>query len=146
MKTLSKVLLIIGLVLGCLGGLSRIATVALGDTIMATLRGSGAQLQGNYSVAQKGLEQATAKTFSNIASIAGNLLLVLVGGALGLLACAEDTDRKWKVVFSLVALAAGLGLLAMRSWVCAGAYVIGGCLSLLAVDRPAGPAKDSQKV
>ena len=140
MKVWSRVLLIIGLVLGGLAGLSRIIVVAFGDSMLSALRESAGQLQGNYLVAQKGLEQATARTLSNIASIGGNLLLVLVGGCLGLLAGAEDTNRTVRLVFSVVAMAAGLGLLAMRSWVCAGAFLIGGCLALFSVDRPASPA------
>jgi hypothetical protein len=138
MKTVAKVLLIVGLALGLLGGLSRILPLFYGDTMLQALKGSPTQMQGNVLLAQEGIKQASARTVSNILAISGNLALVLAGGTFGLLALASGTAKVWRIVFSIVALASGLGLIAMRSWICAGAYMIAGFVLLMTSDSKSG--------
>jgi hypothetical protein len=132
------VLLIVGLALGFLGGVSRVLPLFYGDTMLEALKNNPNQMQGNVLLAQEGLRQASARTVSNILTIAGDLLLVFAGGTLGLLAMASGTGKTGRIVFAVIALACGLGLLALRSWICAGAYMIAGFLLLMTSDRKDG--------
>ncbi len=131
MTTVSRVFVIIGLALGALGGLSSVAVLVFGDSLLETMRNNESAFSGGAAVYENALAQATAKTLANILRISGRLALILVGGVLGLLACAADTSVRWKTIFSIVVIAAGIGLLAMRAWVPAGAYLIGGIVALL---------------
>ena len=137
MKTLAKVLIIIGLVLGSLGGLFRVALLFTGEGLLETIEKSADQTDASFLIAKQGLEQASAKTALNIGSIAGSIVLILAGGILGLLAAAADTGKKAKLVFGIIMIVAGIGLLVLQSYVCAGAYIIGGFLLLVYSDKEA---------
>ncbi len=132
MMTFSRVLVIIGLMLGVLGGLSGVLTLVFGDALLQTVKNNESMFQGNASYYTDAVKQATARTMANILLVSGRLLLVLVGGTLGLLAAAADTSTRSKTVFSAVVVASGIGLIAMHSWVCAAAYTVGGIVALLA--------------
>jgi hypothetical protein len=107
------------------------------------MNSSPVQAQGNYANAAEGLKQAAAHTASNILSISGTLLLVIGVGILGLLATAADTSKRWKMIFNVIVLAGSLGLLALRHWFGAGAYLIAGIVLLLTSDQPAAPPDET---
>jgi hypothetical protein len=93
MKKIIKATLIIGLVLGSIGALSRVATLLFGDTMLEMMERNLNNLPENYLQYKANLSQATEKTFSNIISIFGNLALILSGGTLGLLSIASYTKK-----------------------------------------------------
>lgn len=137
MKTAAKVIIIAGLVLGSLGGLFRVALLFTGEGMLETIGKSADQTDPNFLIAKQGLEQASAKTALNIGSIAGSIVLILAGGILGLLAAASDMEKKAKLVFTIITIVAGIGLLVLQSYISAGAYIIGGFLLLVYSDKEA---------
>ncbi len=135
MKKAAKVIIIVGFVLGSLGGLFRVSLLFTGEGMLETIEKSADQTDPNFLLAKQGLEQASAKTALNIGSIAGAVVLILAGWILGLLAAAADTGRKTKLVFTIITIVAGVGLLVLQSYICAGAYLIGGFLLLVYSDK-----------
>jgi hypothetical protein len=134
MRTMAKVIVIIGLALGVLGGIAAVVTLAFGDSLMETFNRNRAQMTPTLLQAQEGLKKATDRSPAHIAAVVGQLALIIVGGTLGLLALSSDTSRTAKTVFACITIAAGLGLLGFQSWIPAAAYVLGGFISLVAAD------------
>jgi hypothetical protein len=126
-----KVILIIGIVLGTIGSLLQIFTVAFGDTILATINKSKSQLPANLAQVQENLKKAADKSFSHVLYIIGDLAVIIAGGVFGLIAASSDSKRLWKTIFSCATITVGLGLLAFRNWVCAVVYILGGFLLII---------------
>ena len=135
MKTAATVLLVIGLGLGIIGGAMRILTVVFGDTIVRAIQTSQSQVPGNADQVQAGVRKAADRSFGHVLAIAGDLALVLVGGVGGLVVCTSRRKGTWRTVLSGVVIAAGIALLLLQSCVSAGAYIIGGFLTLITSER-----------
>ncbi len=123
-------LLVIGLALGTIGGAMRVLTVVFADRIVEAVQASPQLFEGSMARAKGGLRVATDRSPGHLLAIAGNLALVLAGGALGL-AGSLTASSVGRIAMAGAAIAAGIGLLVMRSWVAAGAYLIGGFLLLV---------------
>ncbi len=134
MKTAALVLLVIGVALGAIGGTMRVLTVVFGDSILRAVQTNRSQLPGNAEQVQAGVAQAADRSPGHLLAIAGDLALVLVGGAAGIAACTSRRKGPWRMSLSGIAVAAGIALLLLQSWVSAGAYIIGGFLTLVMAD------------
>jgi hypothetical protein len=134
MKTAATVLLVIGLAMGLIGGTMRVLTVVFGDTIVRAVQSNRGQLPGNAEQVQAGVARAADRSLGHVLAIAGDLALVLAGGATGIVVCTSRRTGAWRTVLSGLVIASGIALLLLQSWVSAGAYVIGGFLSLVTVD------------
>jgi hypothetical protein len=139
MKTAATVLLIIGLALGTIGGAMRVLTVVFGDSIVRAVQSSQARIPGNADQVRAGVRRAADRSPGHLLAVAGDLALVLVGGALGLVACTSKRTGIWRTVLTGVVVASGIALLLLQSWVSAGAYIIGGFLVLVTGDRAEEP-------
>lgn len=135
MRAFALVVLIIGLALGVISGLLQIITVAFGDSLMEAVNSNQNQLSTQLLQARESLKKATDKTIPHILTIVGYILTTVAGGAFGFLAASSDTKKPWKTAFGGATVAAGLGLLAFRSWVVAIAYVLAGFLLIVLSDR-----------
>jgi hypothetical protein len=137
MRKLSIVVLIIGLALGTIGGILRFVTLFYGDSMLQALKTSQVELTPTMLQAQESLKKATDKSLSHVLSLVGDLAIIIAGGTLALVAASADTKKKWRIPLACAAIAAGLGLLAFRNWVCAVAYILGGFLLLTLSEKPA---------
>jgi hypothetical protein len=126
MKKSATVLLIIGLALGTMGGAMRVLTMVFGDTIVRAVQNSTGQLPG--------VRNATDRSAAHVLAIAGDLALVLVGGAAGIVVSTSRRKGVWRTILSGVVVASGIALLLLQSWMSAGAYIIGGFLVLVTGD------------
>jgi hypothetical protein len=131
MKTAAMVLLVIGLALGTIGGTMRVLTVVFGDTIVRAVRSNRGQLPGDAEQVQAGVMRASDRSPWHLLAVGADLALVLAGGAMGIVVCASRRTGAWRTVLSGLVIASGIALLLLQSWVSAGAYAIGGVLTLI---------------
>jgi len=136
MKTAAIVLLVIGLSLGTIGGAARVLAVVFGDSIARAAKSNEGRLPSHTLQVQEGVRRAADRSPGHLLAVAGNLALVLAGGAIGIAACTLRRPGVLRTILGVVVIACGIGLLLLESWVAAGAYVIGGFLAI--VDFPTG--------
>jgi hypothetical protein len=134
MKAAATVLLVIGLALGTIGGTMRVLTVVFGDTIVRAVQSNRGQLPGDAEQVQAGVARAADRSPGHLLAIAGDLALVLAGGAIGIVVCTSRRTGALRTVLSGLVIASGIALLLLQSWVSAGAYIIGGFLTLVMAD------------
>jgi hypothetical protein len=138
MKTAARVILIVGLVLGLLGGIGRLFPIVFADMLRTSVQSNKARLPENLRQAEEALAKATDQSLLHVLEVAGFIVVAAAGGSLGLLSLASDTGKTGRIIFSVAAMAAGLGMIAFRSWVAAALLIVGGFLSLLSADQKPG--------
>ena len=143
MKNAAKVVIIIGLVLGTIGGSIALLSLAFGDTLIKTITQNQSQLPANSLQAIEGLKKATDKSPSHIMYLVSDLFVIVAGGVLGLLAAFASKKRSWRTVFAAIAILSGLGLLAFHHWIAAAAYAIGGFLLVILDEKDTNESKES---
>ena len=131
MVKISKILIIIGLILGGFGAVMQVGSFLFAEPLSDFMRQAGARQPGAYAQLVEAFERGTERTLPNIISTFGNLILVAAGGMFGLLAVAAGARKTAVLVYGIAAAACGVGLLLTRSWICAAAYIIGGFLLIL---------------
>ena len=112
-----------------------VLTFVFADDLLGLMEKASAQLPATYLQSMEQFKLSTERTLPNILGLAARALFVAAGGTLGLLAAAPQTGKTARMIFCIVAAAAGAGLLFMQTWVSAAAFIIGGFLILLDSNR-----------
>ncbi len=143
MKTAATIFLVLGMVLGILGGALQLLPIAMSDSLNEIARSNSVPANVNPGQFQEALKNATDPATGHVLSICAWLALAIAGGGLGIAGARIEGKRIVSLVLVAAPVAAGLGLLALRHWICAGLLVIGGLLALLDVQRTKEQSDDS---